>query len=958
MRGELQMERQEKIEQRIGKARLWYRLLSVLAAWGLIIWMLSPSLCTSAPSSSIKTLIVTGQNTHDWKTSSSAIKQMLENTGLFEVDMAISPAQGEDMGAFLPDFASYQLVLLDYSQEEWSEDAKNAFVSYVRSGGGVVVYHGANNTFSRWKEYNQIIGLGGWDGRDETSGPYVYWKDGEIVRDKSPGIGGQHTTPYAFEVINRDKTHPITRGLPEKWMHAEDELYGLLRGPAENLHVLATAYSDPAHLGTGRHEPMLFTIQFGKGRVFHTVLGHAGTEAPPTALECVGFIVTFQRGAEWAATGEVTQEIPGFFPAVYRDYGTPDDVRRWKNYRSPELKEILKQASSYDYGKDEEILAELRDYVRAVRNNPEIRKRSEKQLATFLESDATLASKMAVCRHLREIGFSVSVPVLSKMLFQEETSDLARYALEKISDVSAEQALIQGLGKTTGKTRLGIMASLGNRRAEKAVPYLEEFLYGADKAEAVAAAKALGQIAHPNAADVLSKALADTSGQMQAHIASSLLSCAEELLANKNSDEAEEIFEALMQAKLPLHILQAAFKGRIAISGSEAKGTIIHALKGKDAVWHAPAIAVVRDVFDESEIQELCAVLPGLPPESQVQLLEVLSHYRVKASLESAIQATKNENRDIRIAALHALESIGDATTVELLVHHAAKSGGQEQEAARTSLWSLKAKDVDQAILLNLAKQNDTDVQNELIMSVGERRISEGLNWLLAKARSSDTKNRQQAIKALKNVASPSDLPLLVKLLISVDEERDQMEMASTIAAVVQKSPQLEGEARPVMNVLPDVSDIPSRRALYRTLGKIGDDSTLHVLREALDDDDKDVQDAAVRALAEWPATTAQEDLLHIAHTSTNPIHKILSLQSYIRMVEMEYYRSPERAVKSLQDVLDISRPEEKKLILGILPTFASKEALGLAESLLQEKAVEVEAKMAIEKMKEKLYKD
>jgi len=958
MRGELQMERQEKMEQRIGKARLWYRLLSALAACGLIIWMLSPSLCVSAPSSSIKTLIVTGQNTHDWKTSSLALKLMLEDTGLFEVDLAISPAQGEDVGAFLPDFASYQLVVLDYSGEEWCEDAKNAFVSYVRSGGGVIVYHGANNTFSRWKEYNQIIGLGGWDGRDETSGPYMFWKDGEIVKDKSSGIGGQHTTPCAFMVVNRDTSHPITRGLPEKWMHAEDELYGLLRGPAENLHVLATAYSDPSHLGTGRHEPMLFTIQFGKGRVFHTVLGHAGTEAPPTALECVGFIVTFQRGAEWAATGEVTQEIPGFFPAVYRDYGTPDDVRRWRNFRTPDLKKILENVSTYDYGKDEEILAELRDYVRAVRNNPEIRKRCEKQLATFLESDATLASKMAVCRHLRDIGTSVSVPVLSKMLFQEETSDLARYALEKISDASAEQALVQGLDKTSGKTRLGILASLGNRRAEKAVPYLEEFLYGADEAEAVAAAKALGQIAHPNAADVLSKTLADTSGQLQAQVASSLLGCAEECLANKNSDEAAEIFEALMQAKLPLHIRQAAFKGRLAVMGKEAKEIIISTLKGSYLEWHKPAISIVRDVFDESEIQEVCAVLPGLPPESQVQLLEVLSLYRVKASLESAIQATKNENRDIRIAALHALESTGDATAVELLAHHAAKSRGQEQDAARTSLWSLKGKDVDQTILLNLAKQNDADVQNELIMCVGERRISEGLNWLLAKGRSSDSRTRQQAIKALKNVASPSDLPLLMDLLITVEEERDQMEMASTIAAVAGKIPQSIGRARIIINLLPEISDPRRLCVLYRTLGKIGDDSTLHVLREALDDEDKDVQDAAVRALADWPTMTAQEDLLHIARTSTNPIHKILSLQSYIRMVEMERYRSPERAVKSLQDVLDISRPEEKKLILGILPTFASKEALGLAESLLQEKAVEAEAKMAVEKIKEKLYKD
>ncbi len=941
-----------------GKNHSWNGFAAQFLAWTVIAGMFSPILCASPPPSSIEALIVTGQNTHDWRTSSSALQQMLEDTELFEVTKAVSPAEGENMEEFLPDFASYQLVVLDYSGEEWSDIAKKAFVNYVHSGGGVVVYHGANNTFAGWKEYNQIIGIGGWDGRDETSGPYVYWKDGKAVKDESPGIGGQHTTPYAFEVVNRDRTHPIIRGLPEKWMHAQDELYGLLRGPAENLHILATAYSDPSHLGTGRHEPILFTVRFGEGRIFHTVLGHAGGEQPPTALECVGFIITFQRGAEWAATGEVTQDVPGYFPAISKDYGTPDDVRRWTDFRPPDLTEILEKVSGFDYGKDEEVLSDLRDYVHAVRRFPKARERCEKHLAGFLESDTTLAAKMAVSRHLREIGSAVSVPVLAKMLDREETSDLARYALEKIADASAEKALIQSLGKTSGKTRLGILSSLGNRSAQKAVPYLEKFLNGTDEAEAAASATALGRIAGPKAADVLFQALSHTSGQLRAQVASSLLSCGEESMANNDSDEAAGIYETLMQAELPLHLRQAAFSGRLAVLGKEAKGVILGVLKGRDPEWYQPAISCVKEVFNESDIQEVCAVLPGLPPESQVQLLQVLSHFRVKPALDSATRASRNESEDIRIAALHALESIGDAATVELLAHHAAESRGREQEAARNSLWSLKGEDVDQAILSNLAKEKNPDVQKELIMSIGERRIRKGLNWLLSKARSADARTRQQAIKALKNVASPSDLPLLVDLLISVEKERDQMEMASTIAAVAMKDPQEEGRSKPVIDVLPEVSEIPIRRALYRTLGKIGDDSSLPILRSALEEANLDIQDAAVRALADWPTTAAQENLLHIARTSANPVHKILSLQSYIRMVEVERYRSPERAIDSLRDVLGISRPEEKKIILGILPTFASEEALELAEMLLQEKEVEAEAKIAIEKIKEKLLED
>ncbi|OHB67385.1 MAG: hypothetical protein A2Y77_06170 [Planctomycetes bacterium RBG_13_62_9] len=151
-----------------------------------------------------------------------------------------------------------------------------------------------------------MIAIGGWGGRNEKSGPMVRYRDGKVVLDTSPGIGGSHGPQHEFQVTIRERFHPIVAGLPQKWMHASDELYSTLRGPAKNMTILATAYADPAQKGTGEHEPALFTVRYEKGRVFHTVLGHA-----PEQMRSVGFIVTYQRGAEWAATGRVTQvEVP------------------------------------------------------------------------------------------------------------------------------------------------------------------------------------------------------------------------------------------------------------------------------------------------------------------------------------------------------------------------------------------------------------------------------------------------------------------------------------------------------------------------------------------------------------------------------------------------------------------------------------------------------------------------
>ena len=272
---------------------------------------------TATQAAAMKALIVDGQNNHDWKGTTPHLKLYLEQTGLFEVEVATTPDNKGDMATFKPDFKKYKLVVSNYNGQDWPKETQAAFEDFVRGGGAFVSVHAANNSFPNWPAYNQMIGLGGWGGRNEKSGPYVYWEEkaAKVVKDMAPGSGGHHGPQHAFAIDARDPQHPVLAGLPTKWMHAQDELYDKLRGPAENLTVLATAFADPMKGGTGRHEPMLMTTTFGKGRVFHTAMGHAGG-GKRIAQQCVGFIVTFQRGAEWAVTGKVTQKVPADFPGA------------------------------------------------------------------------------------------------------------------------------------------------------------------------------------------------------------------------------------------------------------------------------------------------------------------------------------------------------------------------------------------------------------------------------------------------------------------------------------------------------------------------------------------------------------------------------------------------------------------------------------------------------------------
>ena len=258
-----------------------------------------------------KVLLVDGQNNHKWAETSPVMKKLLEETGLFAVDVATSPAKGADMAPFRPKFADYKVVVSNYNGEPWSAETKASFEKYVRGGGGFVSVHAADNSFPEWPAYNEMIMLGGWGNRTEKDGPYAKFREGKLVIDNKPGKGGHHGKRHAYSLTTRDARHPVMAGLPDKWMHHTDELYDSLRGPAKNIHLLATAFSAPDTGGTGEDEPMLMVTRHGKGRVFHTTLGH-----DVEAMRCAGFIVTLQRGVEWAATGKVTQKVPADFPGA------------------------------------------------------------------------------------------------------------------------------------------------------------------------------------------------------------------------------------------------------------------------------------------------------------------------------------------------------------------------------------------------------------------------------------------------------------------------------------------------------------------------------------------------------------------------------------------------------------------------------------------------------------------
>ncbi len=266
----------------------------------------------------LNVLVVDGINNHTWEVATRGIREILTDTGMFTVEVSTTPpadAPVEAWDAWQPDFPRYDAVLSNFNSGhdakavQWPARSREAFVRYVRGGGGFVSYHAANNAFLLWPEYNEMIGMG-W--RPKASGPSVYIgeHDEVVVVPQGEGFDPNHPKRLDFQVHVRETGHPITKGMPRVWLHPSEQLTHGQHGPVEGFTYLTYARSPV----TKQNEPMDWVRTYGKGRVYVTMLGHTWAKEPSPDLDCVGFQTLLARGVEWAASGRVTIPIPRNFP--------------------------------------------------------------------------------------------------------------------------------------------------------------------------------------------------------------------------------------------------------------------------------------------------------------------------------------------------------------------------------------------------------------------------------------------------------------------------------------------------------------------------------------------------------------------------------------------------------------------------------------------------------------------
>jgi HEAT repeat protein len=609
------------------------------------------------------------------------------------------------------------------------------------------------------------------------------------------------------------------------------------------------------------------------------------------------------------------------------------------------LDELLAQTARWQSDTSRQPLLALSQMVLKARGSAPQTREMEQRFIAFLKSDATAAGKDFICKQLSLMGSEASVPVLSGMLADSKTADMGRYALERIPGPGVDRALREALAKSTGKTRIGIINTLGQRGDAASVAALRAPALGSQPAEAAAALFALAKIADPAAIEVLAAAQGKT-GEVRASAAEAYLQAANRLAEHGSAAAALPIYRKLYAAGEQGTVRAAALRGLAAAGGAQAVPVLMEALRGDDAGLQAVAIGALA----QSAASQLMAEIPRLNEAGQVRALGVLAERGDSSALPSFTAGLKSTSKAVRIAALDGIGRMGDASAVPAVAGLAASGDGFEQTAARASLVRIHGKDADRAVSDTILTA-ETKVKLELIRAAGERGTATAAPALLKMARDADDEVRRASLRALRDTGSANEISGLVELVAKPVQPGDRTDTVRSLAAVLRRSD--PSRISDVLAAFAVARDMETRTSLMQVMGQSGNAKVLPILRTGLQDQDAELKRAAILALTDWPDGVPIPDLIKTARTASNPAHQVLALRGALRLVGLPGTRgTPGENVQVLAEAMSLAKQvEEKRAVLALLIRFPTKEALDLASASVNDSAVSAEAKAAVARL-------
>ena len=549
-------------------------------------------------------------------------------------------------------------------------------------------------------------------------------------------------------------------------------------------------------------------------------------------------------------------------------------------------------------------------------------------------------------RQLQYIGRAEAVPAVAALLTDNSprVRECARRTLQEIPGEEALKVLRSALAKaTTADGRIAMINALAQRRDAASVPTVAGFLADKDKSVALAAAAGLGKIGGLAAANALADSRGKVGDDVQTVVLDSYLLCADGLVAAGKAADAAGIYNTVYLKKdNPPRMRVAALRGLCVAQGEKAIPTLTQVLAGPDATMRKLAISFVNEIPGAAATKAFAAMLPNLEAATQVTLLGLLAVRGDTAAKPAVMAAVKHQDEAVRVAALAALAGVGEPHDAVFLARTAAASQGNVQSAARTSLATLKGKTVDQTMLTALPS-SAVPIRLELIHALAARGATAATGTFLRLAKDADASIRTAAIQGLESVGNRQCVPMLVGIVKSPKQAGDRNAAQKALSAVCTREADKDAAAAMITQGIVGTSG-EAKAALLAPLGRIGGRKAILPVRAALSDRDEKVREAAVRVISEWPDDAALGDMIAVAKTDPKTSHQVLVLRGYMNLARRRDRPAEQKLDMCKAAMAACKRPDEKRLVLGVLRDLRSIDAFRMAVPLMDEPKCQREA--------------
>jgi HEAT repeat protein len=540
-------------------------------------------------------------------------------------------------------------------------------------------------------------------------------------------------------------------------------------------------------------------------------------------------------------------------------------------------------------------------------------------MAGKLGAKTPTAARVWLLLQLQRIGRDECLAAVSPLLLEkdDEVRDAAIRCLSNNPSPKATALLTGALKSASEKASIGLLNALGHRGDATAVSAVAAETNSMDEAVAIAAARALGRIPGPEAAKALQEARAGSKGAVAHAIADATLNHADRLLKAGKTAEAASIYKELHKSTEPKPVRLAALRGLIQSAGDAAGEMVLGILSEKDAAERAVALGQIAGL-NAASLGTVAGSLEKMPVASRVQVINAISARGDRSLLPLALTAAKSKEADLQQAGLQAIGRLGDASVVEFLLGVMVKPGASGPIAAQ-SLVQLPAEGVDEKLIVLL--EGGKFAQPATLIGILEQRKSvAAVPALLVLAGGSDPALRAAAFSGLRALASPEQVPGMVKALLKTEKGKDRNQAEQAIVQVCAQISDPDKRADAVIAALRGPAS-GHEADLLPLVGSLGGTQALRLIREALKSDNSMIRTAALEGIRRWPNAAASDDLLALAESAMGDSERLQALRALIRVNTTQGERTQDErlaALAMMKKAMTLAkRDEEQRSILS-----------------------------------------